>query len=860
MPPLKSKSKTAGKQQKAEEAKQETQLLQKKKKNEKNSESKTTKVANGKQHKSKGESPSLEKRKAIREGNGKSRTHKDIKKRVTAPQDTKPPAETGNRPVNGKAAKPKVKKTSESCVKTKGGTNKAGKIPAAPQAVKTKVGPPSRSVKGQSSETGEDESESDRGSQSERDEDEDSKHDEEEEEEEEEPGSNEEQVETQGSSEGSGEEEAEVSDSQKGLKRDTEGPAAGEESDKEESDKEDSVKEDSVKEASVKEDSVKEESDKELSEGVEKGSDTEEGELAEEGDGEEVQESAAAASDSSSSSSGGEEIRTGSTPEKQTTDKEVRRRRGHIQRPPEPLQRQRSRMFKKTKADKEAEKAEKARAKAEKQRAEKEAKQKAKEEKKNKTKNKNKKPAVRAEPEEVLQPPGAVSPNKIEAARSKARLLRLANQTKNIKRVNRAPDTDPDEDDEEEEEAKSTLLQAAKSRNQLMILKAKSKNLRTGLQSKPAKEGQSEAGDELSVNPNKEASEGESKKRNERLIAQRKGVATLRRVSCWINKKIPKSMTMRSKMLAWSKVISVSNWLPLRALKNKEGTRKSKGNFLKHTMALRVASKTGLARRRDRRSKEKGIPQGQAGEGGDEASSVGDKELEAKYAVVLPRMNKRGVAKADPVASTPTNSTVTPGSSTPSIPKPPKPGARLVLPVKPDLSLLKRIKKPMSGGSTASGESTEGGTDSGVGATAAPTTPEGSSDTEVRSRRAAQENQAGISVLQAARGKLGTHHLKLTKTSLPSGGSSPASRPTRPRGPDSEREAAAAGPRSTAEAVAQNRGAGRVGVGATYEEEADQEVAQLMCDDEARYTVGPPEVHWAGGSQMCGDPRVRTNE
>ncbi|KAJ3608052.1 hypothetical protein NHX12_025102, partial [Muraenolepis orangiensis] len=531
---------------------------------------------------------------------------------------------------------------------------------------------------------------------------------------------------------------------------------------------------------------VCEESDKEPSERGETRSETEE-EPADEDDGEEVHESEAATSEASG---GGEEIRKDRrAPE--TVDKDIRQRRRQTPRPPEPPSPQRGRMFKKTKADKQAEKAEKAKAKAEKQRAEKEAKQKAKEEKKNK---KNpKKQTVSAEPQEV-RPPGSISPNKAESARSKVQLLRLANKTRNIR------------------------------------------------QSKRAKGSQREAGGRLPETPIEAVSEAESKKPNERLLAQRRGVATLRRVSGWINKKMPKSLTLRSKMVAWSKVISLSNWLSLRALKQREGARRSKGNF---RMAMRVASKTSLASKRrkssgDQGSREGAIPPGQDGEGREEASPAGDKELEAKYAVVLPRMNKPGQTKADPGVSTPTNSTVTPGSATPSIPKPPKPGARLVLPVKPDLSLLKCVKRPVLGGLAPSGESAEGGADSGVRTTKASANLEGSSD-----------NQDAVSMLRAARGKLGTRHLNLTKKTL-LGGSSPASGPARSRGADPEMEAAAAGgPRSTGE----NGGPGRVAVGSTYEEEADREVAQLMGDDEASYSVGPPEVHWAGAVQMSGDPQ-----
>ncbi|KAM4623634.1 unconventional myosin-XVB [Polymixia lowei] len=537
-------------------------------------------------------------------------------------------------------------------------------------------------------------------------------------------------------------------------------------------------------------------------------------------------------------------------------------------------------MFKTTKADKKAAKVEKQRAKAEKQKAEKEAKQKAKEEKKNKKKPRKEEKA--GSTQEEVQPLKGVSLKKAGAAKGKTQLLHLVSKTKSSKEANGPPDTDPDEEDEE---AGPTLPRATLGQTRIMLLKTKGKDLKASLDLEPAKEDKQGAGSDAKGRPkglllgkvkmasvqnkaNKllvktgeetsgsEAADAGSTKLKERMIARRKSVTTLRRVSGWIQKKMPRGLNLKKKVSAWSRAIGVSRWLSLRALKQKDGARKSKANMLKHRMAMRVASKTSLASKKSRssteekRAKEKAGPQGKAAEG-EEAATAGEKEVEAKYAVVLPRMNKLGLAKAaqaHQAASTPTSSTAAPGGTTTSEPKPPKPGARLVLPVKPDLSLLKSIKKPMTGGLTSSGEPAENSTGSGVG-----TAVEGSSVTEDRNRKAALDNQDGLSVLKAARGKLGSSTINLTKMSL-SGGSIAAG-PTRARGPDPEREAAAGIPRSNTESV-RNGGAGRVvsGVGSLYEEEADREVAQLM-GEEALYTAGPAEVHWAGNTRMSGDPQ-----
>ncbi|XP_042253650.1 uncharacterized protein LOC121887132 [Thunnus maccoyii] len=422
----------------------------------------------------------------------------------------------------------------------------------------------------------------------------------------------------------------------------------------------------------------------------------------------------------------------------------------------------------------------------------------------------------------------------------------------------------------------------------MMLLKAKGKDLKTILEPEATKESRQEAGggsgvkgqpqslllgkvkmaslrhkaNKILVKPDEETSESEavdgmSSKPKERLIARRKGVTTLRRVSGWIQMKMPRGLNLRKKLSAWTKAIGVSRWLSHRAIKQKQGTRKSKGNVLKHRMAMRVASKTSLASRKtrtsseDKMAKEKAGLQGKAG--GEEAAPAGEKEVEAKYAVVLPRMNKLGKAKttqapqAAPGPSTPSSTTESPGEPTTSEPKPPKPGARLVLPVKPDLSLLKSIKKPLPGGLISGGDVAERSPGASVGTAA----QEGSSNTEDTNRRAALDNQNGVSVLQAARGKLGPSQINLTKISL-SGGIIGAGS-IRAKGPDPEKETAAGIPRSSTQPLSNGEsGAVMPGVRSVYEEEADREVAQLMGEG-AIYTQ--PEVHWAGNPRMSGDPQ-----
>lgn len=484
-----------------------------------------------------------------------------------------------------------------------------------------------------------------------------------------------------------------------------------------------------------------------------------------------------------------------------------------------PAKESKYKMFKRTKGDKQAQKDEKRRVKAEKQRLEKEAKQKAKEEKKKKPQKAVKHASVTKE----IQSAG-ISFRKYKKANRKSKSEK---QTKN---------TEDDAygianmSDEEDDEGEPALTKAIKGQNRIMQLKEKGKDLRN-----------------LLTQPETETLESEplvleSNQVGQHLIAQRKGAATFHRVSGWIQKNVPQKLNLRKKLSAWTKAMGISRWLSVKVIKQNRSPKKSKSSIVKHRMALRVASKTSLVSK-NKMAKEK------AGVGGDDVVTGGEKDIEAKYAVVLPRMNELGKTKmaensqVAPSASAALSITETPGESISSESKSPKPGARLVLPVKPDLSLLKSIKKPLPGDLAIGGSFLQRTPDS---------TPalEDSLNTGKSNRKADLESRDGANVLQAARRKLDPSQINLTKMSL-SGGTIG---PTQARGPDSERDAV-----GILRSVTQPFPNGETGIvsGARpiCEEETDREVAQLMCEG-GKYGIRQPEVHWAGNPQMSGDPQV----
>lgn len=823
MSPVKSKGKTNGKVHKAEAAKKGGQLKSTRQNGSEISES-PCKVRSGKQ-KSKVTSPTVEKKSNVVRKDTRNKADQSTN-RSADPKG--PQRQVGNKldkraPVHirrkndaevtkgaKKAARPDASKDSPSTVSTRAKNKRDSNV--------TESEEESESSAGSSAEVTDEELSGD--------------------EKEEEQGSGEEATETQRSEESS-EEETEPSDTQ----RDTE-QTGNSDSDKE-------LSEQSESDSEVKSVSSSEEEE-------------EEGEEAGDKEGE-AEVSEAAVSD------GGEdrEISQEDICARPATDKTGRRQR-QTPRPPQPAQKSKFKMFRKTKADKQAEKAEKQKAKAEKQRLEKEAKQKAKEEKKNK-----KKPQKPGSSTEDKQPPKGISTSRTETTKGK---IKQSNNRKNFNE-NDAP-ADADATDPDEEEDGPTLTKAIKGQNRIMLLKTKGKDLKPFLETERqqdvggAVKGRQQSlllgkvkmaslrnrANKILAKPDEEAAEGgtpdgESSKVREHLIARRKGMTTLRRVSGWIHKKVPRGLNLKKKLSAWTRAIGVSRWLSFRAIKQKQAPKKSKGNILKSRMAMRVASKTSMVRKNsgisseNKVSKEKARLLGKAGEGG-EGVPAAEKDGEAKYAVVLPRMNKLGKTKTAEVAQAAhgpsTSSTESPEEPTASEPKPPKPGARLVLPVKPDLSLLKSIKKPLSGGLTSGRDVAERSPQSSG-------TMEAPPNTDDRNRRTEGENQDGVGFLQSARAKLDPSHINLTKISL-SGG---AIGPNRTKGQDPEREAALGIPRSATQPFSDGKAAtGMSGVRSLYEEEADREVAQLMGEGDI-YGIGQPEVHWTGNPRMSGDPQVR---
>lgn len=808
MSPVKSKGKINGKVQKTEAAKKGDQLKSTRQNGSKISQS-PCKMRNGKQ-KSKGASPTLDRRFKRDQSTNRSADPKGPQRQVRNKLDKRAPAHVrckNDAEVTkgaSKTARPDASKDSPSTVSTPAKNKRDSNV--------TESEEESESGAGSSVEVTDEELSGD--------------------EKEEEQGSSEEATETQRSDESS-EEETEPSDTQ----RDTE-QTGNSDSDKELS--EQSKSDSEVKSVSSSEEEEDNEGEAEVSE--------------------------AAISD------GGEdkEISQEDICARPAADKTGRRQR-QTPRPPQSAQKSKFKMFRKTKADKQAEKAEKQQAKAEKQRLEKEAKQKAKEEKKNK-----KKPQIAGSSTEDKHPPKGISTSKTETTKGK---IKQSNNRKNLNENGAPADADATDPDDEEEEDDLTLTKAIKGQNRIMLLKSKGKDFKPFLETERqqdaggAAKGQQQSlllgkvkmaslrnrANKILAKLDEEAVEvgtpdGESSKVRERLIARRKGMTTLRRVSGWIHKKVPRGLNLKKKLSAWTRAIGVSRWLSFRAIKQKQAPKKTKGNILKSRMAMRVASKTSMVRKNsgisseNKVSKEKACLLGKAGEGG-EGVPAAEKDGEAKYAVVLPRMNKLGKIKTAEVAQAAHGpSTSSNGSSeepTASEPKPPKPGARLVLPVKPDLSLLKSIKKPLSGGLTSGGVVAEGSPQSSE-------TMEASPNTEDRNRRTEGENQDRVSFLQSARTKLDPSHINLTKISL-SGG---AIGPNRTKGQDLEREAALGIPRSATQPFSDGKAAtGISGVRSLYEEEADREVAQLMGEGDI-YGIGQPEVHWTGNPRMSGDPQV----
>lgn len=324
-------------------------------------------------------------------------------------------------------------------------------------------------------------------------------------------------------------------------------------------------------------------------------------------------------------------------------------------------------------------------------------------------------------------------------------------------------------------------------------------------------------------------------KSTEHLIAQKKGMNTLHRVSGWIQKKAPRRLNVRRKFAAVTQAIGISMWLPRLVLKKRSPT-KSKKTLLRHKMALKMAGSSMRTNKRVpipenvntelRPDAQETFSEDPGDSCGEPCSSVQDSEErnnsgDAKYAIVFPRMNKIGKGGD------------TTGVGLAPEHKPPKPGARLVLPVKPDLSLLKSVKRNN-----------------------ATSQPEKSSEEQVSERRKeakidntipALDNKNSASALQAAKGKLVGSQINLSKLAMSkpllAGGRNIVQSLS---GEQRNKNQGQAAPSAKAEPW-------RDGLGtAYYEEEEDREVAELMGDGLLPSTI---DLHWAQHQQMCSDPQ-----
>ncbi|XP_030611227.1 unconventional myosin-XV [Archocentrus centrarchus] len=250
---------------------------------------------------------------------------------------------------------------------------------------------------------------------------------------------------------------------------------------------------------------------------------------------------------------------------------------------------------------------------------------------------------------------------------------------------------------------------------------------------------------------------------------------------------------------------------------------------------MRAASKASLANRKnksssvDKMGKERASFQGKEEEGTGDIVLGGEKEVEARYAVVFPRMNKLSKAKITqaPQAAPETS---TPGESTTSELKPPKLGAKLVLPVKPDLN-LKCIKKPLSIGLKSVGYEPKRNSGS--------CGSEGLFTTDDRNGKDNQGIQDRVIMFQVARGKLNPSKINITNMSL-SGGKIVGG-PTQAKGQDQESHDTAQMPKSATQPFPNGDASAEMfGVKSLCEEEADREVAQLM-GEERIYSITKPK-------------------
>ncbi|XP_041938532.1 unconventional myosin-XV [Alosa sapidissima] len=405
--------------------------------------------------------------------------------------------------------------------------------------------------------------------------------------------------------------------------------------------------------------------------------------------------------------------------------------------------------------------------------------------------------------------------SKAEAVKGKSQILQLANKTKSLTKTDK------------EREAKVSAVSGTKSLF-MMTMKGKGKDNKETPDVNEESAKSKETGEDIQM---KQATgQTENLKPVQKFAkltsksSKQKGMTTLRRMSGWVQKKMPRGGNIHRRMRAITQAIGVSKWLVVHISKKKSGSS-SKKSFFQQRMAMRVASR----RNRQKNSMPQENTAGQSKDpisspcetqsGQDEKTNAGD----AKYAIVFPRMNKRGQLQGN----TPTFANR--GTEVPTEPRPPKPGARLVLPAKPDLSILKSIKKNVPESKPSRNESTE----------------HVSTPTKDKEEKVTLNNNEGASVLQAARDKLGSSQFKLSKLSL--------SKPILAGGLKTAHiKDGEDGERSMAAPSAGHEGHGQALDSSIYEEEADREVAQLMGDG---LFSSSPDVHWSLNDGAFGDPQ-----
>lgn len=336
------------------------------------------------------------------------------------------------------------------------------------------------------------------------------------------------------------------------------------------------------------------------------------------------------------------------------------------------------------------------------------------------------------------------------------------------------------------------------------------------------------------------------------LVAQRKSINTLRRVSGWIQKKIPKSNSLRIRLTTVSRAIGITRWLSAQAAKHH---RSSKQNVFHRKVIKGISSTATLARKKAQlpikgakdfeeemasyREKQRVMREETQDASSDDLSSSPQandshsepeekaNSIDPKYAIVFPRMHKIGKGKGGSPSSTSART-----ASTVKEPKrvPPKPGARLVLPVQPDLTLLKSVKKI----SHKEGQPKNSTIDKNV---------EEKGLEKLDTARSLIVGK-GHSTIQSARGKLrlkpGASELTLSKNLS---------------GTELKLKEGISKNKNKKESVDKATEAQEERTVITpsfYEEEADREVAELMGEDTFSTSV---EVHWAQDHPFRSDPQ-----